>query len=210
VSMNLMKSHLNGNKKTGTAYTQAGNYSTLYCLSSKADHKDELLDFMDWCYTEEGMLVNCLGKEGVTYEMDKDGVPYLPKKVWSKYIDNAMPEYAYMSDLGLGQLCFAPRVLQPNSGAKWVGRKEKLEEDDASFDNSVFQQDIKDGCYVSLLNVTPDLDSDTLSRYEQINQYMRNQVVKFIKGTRALSEFSAFQNELKKLGIEDVLKACNS
>jgi len=208
-AINLMSSHLNNNKKTGTSATRSCVFSTLYCLSAKTQNKDKLLDFMDWCYTEEGMLVNSCGKQGVTYDLDKNGEAYVPKKVWSKYINNAMPEYAWMSDLGLGQLCFAPRLLN-NEGIEWKDRPAALSEEEPYFDDNAFKAQLKQGSYVAFHHAQPDVDANTQMLFTQINTYIRTQTVKFIKGDRALSEYNTFLNELKKMGIEDLMKKCNS
>lgn len=205
VNMNLMSSHLNGNKKSGLAYTQATNYASLYCISKTAKNQTDLIHFLDWCYSDEGTLVNNCGKEGVTYKMDKDGNPYAPKNVWSEFKDNAMPEYAFMSKYGLGQLCFSPRVLS-NDGFRWEGRD--YDDEETVYDKQR-DKDIKAGYYMASLPLQPDVDSAMQSRIVSINKYISHEMQKFIKGERALSEVSNFISELNKLGVKDVLDACN-
>lgn len=207
VEMNLMKSHLNSNKKSGMAITQTTNYVQMYCLSSQTQHKEELLQFMDWCYSHEGMLTNNLGIQGETYELNSDGSPYVPQNIWQKYASNVMPEYAWMSDLGLGQLCFAPRVLS-NSGVEWKGRPLVKETADAAY-KSALAADFKAGCYDTNVYITPDIDSTKQSQYATINKYIGTQMVRFIKGTRAMSEFNTFISELEKMGLPALVDACN-
>lgn len=207
VPMNLMTSHLNNNKKAGLAFTQSTNYATMYCLSATTKHKEELLHFMDWCYSDEGMLVNCCGRQDDTYKLNKDGTPYIPESIWSKFSSNAMPEYAWMSTYGLGQLCFAPRVLSTD-GIEWKGRTTVNEKDDPAFKKQ-YEADLAAGCYRASVPLQPDVDSTMQSRIVTLNKYISNQMVKFIKGTRPLSEFNTFVNELNKMGIQEVLDACN-
>ena len=205
--MNLMTSHLNNNKKSGMAITQTTNYVQMYCLSSQTKNKEELLRFIDWCYSYEGMMTNNLGIQGETYELNPDGSPYVPQKIWQKYANNAMPEYAWMSDLGLGQLCFAPRVLS-NSGVEWKGRTATQETASAAYE-SALAADFKAGCYDTNVYVTPDIDSTKQSQYATINKYIGTQMVKFIKGTRAMSEYNTFISELNKMGLPELVDACN-
>ena len=151
------------------------------------------------------MTTNC-GKKGVTYELNKDGTPYFPEKVWKKYGDQSQPEYALMSDLGFGQLCFSPRVLSTWS-IEWKNREvEEDEEDDAKV---VYGADMKAGCFSDVLSISPDVDSTMLNRYNNINNYIENQIIQFITGKRALSHWNTFQSELEKQGIKDIINACN-
>jgi len=129
-SMPLMTNSF-GNKE-GLAWTQLTNYGTQYCLSAKAKYPDRLLEFMDWCYTEEALLINTYGEKDKTYKLDKDGKPYVPESVWKKYEKAAQPNYQWMSDLGLGQLCFAP--FYDNMGVVWENYE--VDEEDAICDNT--------------------------------------------------------------------------
>lgn len=194
-------------KKEGIAWTQLTNYASMYCLSAKTKYPDRLLSFMDWCYSEEGLLVNTYGKEGETYELDKDGNPYVPESVWKKYENAAKPSYQWMSDLGLGQLCFAP--FYDNFGVVWENY-EVEEEDEKYSTKKIYGKDLEDGCFTPKQETKPDIGTENISKYDTINNYAKQQVIKFIKGTRSLTEFDSFINEMKKLGVEELLKACNS
>lgn len=207
VEMNLMKSHLNGDKKSGFAFSQASNYATMLCISDTAKNKKELLHFIDWCYSEEGLLINNAGKQGVTYDLNSDGTPYFQKSVWEKFASNAMPEYALMSYYGFGQLCFSPHVLS-GAGIEWKGRTVETTTKDAAFQKQ-YDADMAAGCYVDSLALQPDVDNTMQSRIVTINRYISNQMVKFIKGDRPLSEFNTFINELNKMGVNEVVAACN-
>lgn len=202
-SMPLMTNSF-GNKE-GLAWTQLTNYGTQYCLSAKAKYPDRLLEFMDWCYTEEALLINTYGEKDKTYKLDKDGKPYVPESVWKKYEKAAQPNYQWMSDLGLGQLCFAP--FYDNLGVVWENYE--VDEEDAKYAH-VYDKDLEAGHFTTKRETKPDIGAESLSRYDTINTYAKQQIIKFIKGTRSLTEFDSFLAEMKKLGVEELLKECNS
>lgn len=202
-SMPLMTNSF-GNKE-GMMWTQLTNYASQYCLSAKAQYPDRLLEFMDWCYSEEAMLINTYGKQGETYEVDEEGKPYVPESVWKKYETAAQPNYQWMSDLGLGQLCFAP--FYDNMGVVWENYE--VDEEDAKYAN-VYDKDLKEGNFTAKRDTKPDIGTESISKYDTINTYAKQQIIKFVKGTRSLTEFDSFIAEMKKLGVENILKECNS
>lgn len=192
-------------KKEGLMWTNLTNYASQYCLSATAKYPDRLLEFMNWCYSEEGLLVNTYGKLDETYKLDSDGNPYVPESVWKKYENAAKPSYQWMSDLGLGQLCFAP--YYDNFGVVWENYE--VDEEDAKY-AGIYDKDLEEGNFTAKRDTKPDIGTESISRYDTINTYAKQQVIKFIKGTRSLTEFDSFLSEMKKLGVESLLEECNS
>jgi len=193
-------------QKRGYGYYQSINYQNQYCLSSKAAEPEKLLAFMNWCYSEEGMLVNTYGRKNVDYKVDKNGNPYVPESVWKKYGATPAGEYQWMSTLGLGQLCFAPTWT-------WQGLIRENYPDDEEYGmdfNKVTAADMKAGHYDILPTVEPDVSTKTLSRADAVNSFILSNVVKFISGSRPMSEYDAFVADLKRLGAEDVVKEYNT
>lgn len=193
-------------KKCGLAYTQSVNYSQMYCLSASVKDPDTLLRFMDWCYSEEGLLVNSYGRKGIDYQVDAKGVPYVPESVWKKYAGGGSLRYDWMSKLGLGQLCFAPYYIA--NGLVW--ENEVDESDKYGNEKEIYAQDVKEGNFEPLLLVSPDVDLKTISRSDTIEKFIESNVVAFIKDQRPISEFNQFINDLKKIGVEAVLKTYNA
>ncbi|MBQ6829739.1 MAG: hypothetical protein IJO59_01290 [Clostridia bacterium] len=205
-----MKSHLNNNKKSTIYWSESTNYSQMYFIGAQAHHIDELLFFMDWCYTDEGAATNCYGKLGETYKTDKDGNPYVPKSVWQKYADKADYQYQWMSNVGIGQLCFAPAMniqdwdwedFEEYSDDSWEATHPWVRDYDKA---------VAEGYGQNYLPLTPDVEATMVQRFDTIQVYIRNQIVSFIKGNRPMSEYDTFVNDLKAMGIEDLLKACNA
>ncbi|MBQ6830174.1 MAG: extracellular solute-binding protein, partial [Clostridia bacterium] len=205
-----LASHLNGGKTTTWYWPQSSNYQSMYYISSQAAHLEELLFFMDWCYTDEGVNTNNYGKLGETYELDKDGMAYVPEKLWKQ----KWPEgggvhvYDWMSTFGLNQLCFAPYMN--NQDQRWENFEWYPEEDYTHPWICDSSEEYRKGYASAQLNVAPDVSTELTARYDTLQAYIRNQIVGFIKGTREMSEYDVFVNDLKSMGIQELLDACNA
>ena len=192
-------------KKQGLKYDQTAQYSSYYALSSQEKNQAELLAFMNWCYSEAGYRCNTYGEEGVTYEVDeKTGEPYVPKKIWKEFENDAIPQYQWMTKYGLGMLCFAP--YYGDVVVEWRGWEK--DEKDEQFEN-FYDKDLSAGCFQTMTQASPDVSATYRKQFDQINQFILEQTIKFIKGSRSLSEYNDFRNELEKRGVNALLKECN-
>ncbi len=208
-------SHLNGNKTTTWYYPQSANFQSMYYIGAQANHMDELLHFMDWCYTDEGAHTNNFGLLGETYELDENGDPYVPEKLWRGKWPGGIAEngYDWKSEYGLNQFCFAP-YMNGSPDAKNTSFWEKDNSLKKTYANRHAWQvdgvtEYQKGYASKRLNVIPDVPEDMVHRYDTLQTYIRNQIVFFIKGNRPMSEYDTFVNDLKAMGIEDLLDACN-
>ncbi len=211
VSVTPFASHINGGKTTTWYWPQSSNFQAMYYISSQAENLEELLLFMDWCYTEEGANTNNYGKLGVTYELDENGTAYVPESLWKKKWPegSATNLYNWMSEFGLNQLCFAP--LMNTQDQCWENDNSTKE---TYTDMHPWQVDgvaeYKRGYASALLNISPDIGTKMTQRYDAIQNYIRVQIVAFIKGYRPMSEYDTFVADLKAMGVEELLKACNA
>lgn len=48
--------------------------SNEFAITSKCEHPEKAIEFLDWCASEEGSRIITQGAEGLAWEM-KDGVP---------------------------------------------------------------------------------------------------------------------------------------
>ena len=119
-----------------------------------------------------------------------------------------------MSEYGLNQLCFAPYMDNtPNvkdTGSWKNGTSIKETYVDMHEWQVNGQAEYKKGYASKGLNISPDVSTEMTARYDTLQTYIRTQVVAFIKGGREMSEYSTFVNDLKSMGIEELLAACNA
>lgn len=63
----------------GATYASDGTSSYNFLVASSCKNLDQTLAYIDWLYTEEGMIATNWGKEGETFEYDENGKPrWLP------------------------------------------------------------------------------------------------------------------------------------
>lgn len=193
-------------EKTGLYFNRSNGYSSMYCLSSQAKDPDTLLRFMNWCYSEEALMVNSYGRENVDYKYNAKGEPYVPESVWKQYAGGASLRYNWMSKLGLGQLCFAPYFTY--QGVVWENEEDGTQK--YGDEQEITAADMKAGYHDPILQITPDVDLKTISRSDSIEKFIEGNIVAFIKGQRPMSEYNSFISDVKKMGIEAVVKTYNA
>ena len=195
-------------KKFALAYAQH-TYSEMYTISAKSANKDKIIKFMDWCYSDEGLYVNNYGKEGVTYKKNANGSVTIPQNLIDKYKTKASPDYSFNSEYGLCSLAFAPLVSRTFSMSSTIDR---LEGDTYSEENAKITKADKDaGNFHTVIDVTPYIkDTNAAEIGTAIDNYIYEQIPKFITGQRSMSEWNAFISEVKQYGSDQYLKALNS
>ncbi len=195
-------------KKFALVYAQ-NTYSEMFTLSAKSANKDKIIKFMDWCYSDEGLYVNNYGKEGVTYKKNANGSVTIPQNLIDKYKTKASPDYAFNSEYGLCSLAFAPLVSRTFSISSTIDR---IDGDEYLEENAkITKADKNAGNFHTVIDVTPYIkDANAAEIGTNIDNYIYEQIPKFITGQRSMSEWNAFINEVKQYGSDQYLKALNS
>lgn len=196
-----------GKKGGGILYTDI-KYSEQWVLSAKTADPEKAVKFMNWCYTDEGMLTNNYGKEGESYTVNKDGSITIPDSIIDEYRGLTSPDYSWMSDYGLGQLCFAPLFNQKYSISSFMNADEEDELYKANA--AVLKADVEAGNTINQQTVYPDVPTNIAEKRDLIETYINQSVFAFVKGTKPLSEFNSFVDQVITMGIEEVLAAYNS
>ena len=152
--------------------------------------------FWDYCYSEEGMLYCNFGELGVTREDDENGVPHLSE--WAKHNEemeggmnlNQLENYYMLLDGPFYRLGYreydALSDYELTCGDAWC---------------------IGDDAYTMPDNITLSAEEGTkqANLMSDINTYVVENQVLFITGQKPLSEFDAFINQVKSMGIEEVV-----
>lgn len=174
-------------------------------ISSKVENPEAAIRFIDWIYSEEGRYATAYGVLGETFEIDPaDGRPYYTAQM--KTTDN--PEGKDMiKDFGwtyyMDKYEFVSGYLKPAPGGEevpdnlWVSSREKVEGN-----GEVIPAD-------PVLNYSEDQTKVIRTQGVAVRDHFKANIDKFIMGTRPISEWDAFVNELKDLGVEDLTKAYN-
>lgn len=174
----------------------------VWAISKNCKNLDAALKFMDYLYSEEGAKLCSYGIEGVDYTIAADGTVQFDQEKIDWYLKNANDPYReYCNELGVGCLAVSGRFY-----------------DDAWY--KFMDQDSRDmyAFWLSDTNITPYsytlcLSAEDTAAIADIMTACKTLVstesLKFIMGTRPLSEFGDFVSELKKLGAEKIEEIYN-
>jgi|GEM_PF-1864204 len=174
-------------------------------ISSKISDPVVAMKFIDWVYSDEGRLMTSFGIDGETFVIDEDGRPMLTPHMkrqanpdgkelvkdygWIYYIDKYEFPVGYLKDV-------LPGDPVPEDD-RWMFSREKMEQA-----NQVIPAD-------PVLKFTEQQTSELRSKCTLIQDYFKQNIDKFIMGTRPISEYDQFVEEIKKLGVDDVAKIYN-
>lgn len=78
---------LQDQKISSTGFSPGGTNGPVLALGKDCKDVSRILDFLDWAYTPEGIMTLYNGPEGLTFEYDADGQPYL-----TEYGKSALPQ----------------------------------------------------------------------------------------------------------------------
>jgi len=181
-----------------TTFDKSGSALEGFAVSKNNKHPEETFKFLDFLYSREGAIITNLGVEGETCKKDKDG-----NLVWIDDIKSSISPNGtkhYINDFGfiaLGTYCVVTpeaRMLTREKGYKEA--IELYEKNDAATGRepqvSMTSQE---------LSVVQDMAS--------LSGYVDEQVTKFVLGENDLSEWDNFVKEIKKKGVDELLKAYN-
>ncbi|MCU6711426.1 extracellular solute-binding protein [Paenibacillus sp. J5C_2022] len=176
---------------------------TSTAISSKVKDPEAAVRFMDWMYSEEGMLVTNFGIEGETYEM-RDGKPYILQSILDDHKDQQDVFSATQSTLGVGYLTFAKYVHE--------GTLADISEDLLIDMSERIDRLTEEGTIQFMGNNPPftEEESEALRRLEiQVTTIFEQGVDRFIMGTRPMSEWGAFRQQMLDAGVAEIEKIYN-
>jgi putative aldouronate transport system substrate-binding protein len=183
-------------------YEYAKDWWHLYAVSSKVKDPKEVIKFMDWMYSDEGVKVTNYGIEGEQYKLE-NGNPVVQDSVLKAYLSKADPFHAMQSAVGTGLLAFATYVdekplvaISPPELEKWS----KLMDQDSK---GYFQNPLLDPPFTKE-------ETDKLKQLRtQVDTTVEQEMDKFIMGTRSLNEYEDFAKQLVSKGALEIEKIYN-
>ena len=183
-------SHIQGAR---SAYS--GNSGTVITTSCSEEELIAALKFLNYGYTEEGIMYYNFGNENVSYLIDDKG-----DVQWTDLVTNdaaGMSEAVkkYVGVWGASPSIQLARFSQLKNGEvayeavfKWV-------------DNTVSPEH-----YLPSLSYTEEESARYTDLATAIDTYLQPMALKFITGEESLDNFDAFVNEMNKLGLEECLE----
>ncbi len=190
-------------------------YATLYqgrfyAINAGCEHMDELIQFIDYLYSEEGSNITNYGKEGYSFELDENGEPQFIQSYLEQF-KGAQPSsyYAVYSDLGITKLDLSLWACNTETQFKIqraLGEFTPLVEeywDIIANDDSYVEPHITPSFTIEESEQITDLLTD-------ITTYLETQYNDFIMGVKDISEWDAVIAEQESRGVRTLEEIYNN
>lgn len=160
-------------------------------ISSTCKNIEAVCRYLDYLYGEEGAVYANFGEEGIAHEV-VDG-----QYVWSDFILHN-PNGAAPSTVR-GYLVPASNYTKVNveTPSLWPAAVQQIYDD--------WVCNMKPYVYPTVTHTLEETEIIS-GKYNDIDTYCREIIAKFVLGTTPMSEFDAFVETLKAMGIEQVLQ----
>lgn len=176
-----------------------GQYTMPYvgagaAISATSKNKEVAAQFLDYLYSEEGHMLANFGLEGVSYEM-KDGkgvfTDFVMKNPSNPSSSQMRAQYTLAHDQG--PFIQDPGVLQTMTEAQAEAVKRWSDTDIADH-------------FVPPIFLQAEEQSEAAKIMNDVSTYEDEMMLKFIMGSEPISNFDKYVEQMKKLGIEKVIK----
>lgn len=161
-------------------------------MSTQTKHPEEVCRFMDYLFSKEGAYLSNYGTEGVSYEVDAQGN-------FVKFLDAV--EAAPNGDSPSTARSYFARY------SNWPHRGERMDYYDPDYIKVVKNTWTAEMEKHAMPPITHTLEENTViaAKYSTLDTYCRESITKFILGTSPMSDWDKFIEEIKKLGVEEIL-----
>ncbi|MCU6794162.1 extracellular solute-binding protein [Paenibacillus sp. WQ 127069] len=185
------------------AVYQLDHLGESYAISAKIKNPDQVIQFIDWMYSDEGMKLTSWGVENTDYTF-ANNVYKISDATLNKFKDKPDPYRAMASALGLGYLGMGlyaddnPSIAsQPKEFLEWGDKNLK-----ALTDGLAFRQ-----------SFDPPFNKDEREKLKQLrtqlDAFMTQNMDKYIMTDGALNDWDNFIKQCKDKGASDIEKIYN-
>lgn len=175
--------------------TCTGNSNAVITTDCTEEELIQALKFLNYGYTEEGIMYWNYGEEGVSYTLDKDGKPQWTDKVVNDPAGQAEGLKRYTGVSSCGPTIQTERFVQIKN------TKEAEEAVYKWIENSEAPK-----YALPALSFTEDENERYADISSSMDTYINTMALKFITGEESLDNFDDFVKELNKLGLEEILE----
>lgn len=168
-------------------------------ITSALNHDiDIACKWFDYQYTDDAMLLNCYGPEGVSLKFDENGEPQFSEDYMAKTDEvgeAADGLYTRDSIYGPGLIDLTRNYKQPPS-VIWEASKEQ---DVWAKDGTAHNIPVK-------ISFTSEESEKYYPIYNDIKTYVTEYVCKAITGQESLDDFDKFVDKLKTMHLDEMIK----
>ena len=180
-----------------------------YALNASAKNKEEIIQFIDWMYSQEGSDISNYGVEGESFEYNAEGQPEFKKEFVMQYKD-AQPStyYAIYSDLGITKLNFS---LWACNTRTWF-EIEKLAENWDEVSDEYWNIVNADKAYVEP-HINPPFTEEESERIKDIlvdlNTMLEQEYNKYIMGVEPIDNWDTVIAKEEAMGVRELEQIYN-
>jgi putative aldouronate transport system substrate-binding protein len=152
---------------------------------------------MQWCdfwYTEDGVLLANYGVEGESFEFDENGIPYITELVTNNPDGLSLmdTQFMYTTD-SVNRINDVTKTRSTYTEAGLAARDIwDYNRDDAN-------------TYPEAAALTADEADEHSSIYSDINTYLQENIAQFMTGAKDMDQWDSFVETLYDMGIEDCI-----
>lgn len=157
----------------------------------------ETIKYFDFWYSDEGILLNSFGIEGVHYDM-VDGNPIFRDEIIHGSEATNLIKWKNGFHLDIGT------IMHPDDEKQWTNEIAQKGIDKYNNSNVIANQ-------FPPLSFTPDEEKIINERFAAIDTLKRETIMKWVMGREDIeASFTAFRKALEKMGIQEVISAYDS
>lgn len=182
-------------------YGQADNpFMPNTYISAACKNIDRAIQYLDWNYSDEGIMTNNFGILGESYTM-VNGYPTYTDLVLKDPNEKGWPQAAT-----LALYCPASGITDSVQDKRYFEQLRLVTQEQK--DGQPLWAQFKTNVSGLPLTLTQD-ELNVATKLAEIQTYVDEMTQKFILGSEPLSNFDSFVANVKKMGIDDVMKVEN-
>ncbi len=173
-------------------------------ITTQCDKVELACEWLDYGYSPEGIILNNFGIEGESFTW-VDNYPGFEGQRWPQFTDLMMKNsdgktLSQMGGLYTRSFYNGPTVQQREYIFQYANRPAQR---DAI---QIWANTGADKHLLPPITSTPEESEDLATIMAEIKTYREEMVIKFLTGQEPLSNFGAFQDRLRKMGIDRVIE----
>lgn len=173
--------------------------STQFVIPTNSKNIDKAIEYLDYLYSEEAAVLTCWGIEGETYYVGEDGQKYYMEPIQAAYNEGSESCRAF----GLGWSTEIVRVYLEDA---YAGTKDQLTKDALACSH----EDSLPSYNWPSLTWTDEQKEAAVNLKTPLDTLATENIAKFIIGERDLSEWDAYVEEAKAMGVDDLVEMYNA
>jgi putative aldouronate transport system substrate-binding protein len=166
-------------------------------VSSQTKYPEEVIKWLDYQYSEEGVILNNYGVEGISYDL-VDGKPKYRKEVTNPEGGLTGTQALLLHTIGGGSWA---TISLPDAGQQMAAASGQTENP-----LKLYEKYVDFSKKIPPLQFLPEESNVIVPIMADVDTYVKEMVNGFIMGKKPLSEFAQFQSTLKKMNMDKVLE----